>query len=173
MIITQPTLKDIPKMREILKPEVERGVILERPLDTMANMIRSYHLAWEEEDLLSSQYMLILENKSIQDLKNLVLLGFCALHIHSLDLAEIRSLIVSPFAQRKGVATQLILDCIKEAGFLGISEVLVLTYKRILFEKLGFSEISKENIPNQKIWADCILCKYFPLCDEIALIKKI
>ena len=35
MIITQPTLKDIPKMREILKPEVERGVILERPLDTM------------------------------------------------------------------------------------------------------------------------------------------
>ena len=101
MIITQPTLKDIPKMREILKPEVERGVILERPLDKMANMIRSYHLAWEEEDLLSSQHKLTLENKSIQDLKSPVLLGFCALHIHSLDLAEIRSLIVSPFAQRK------------------------------------------------------------------------
>ncbi len=30
MIITQPVLNDIPAMREIVRPEVERGVILER-----------------------------------------------------------------------------------------------------------------------------------------------
>lgn len=173
MIITQPTLKNIPQMREILKPEIERGVILERPLDVMANMIRSYHIAWEEAETLNSQQKLALENKKLEDLKNPTMLGFCALHIHSLELAEIRSLIVAPFAQRKGVASALIVDCLKEGKALGISEVLVLTYKRVLFEKLGFNEISKEKIPNQKIWADCILCKHFPLCDEIALIKKI
>ncbi len=173
MIITQPTLQNIPQMCEILKPEVERGVILERPLDIMANLIRSYHIAWEEEEALNSQQKLTLENKSLEDLKNPIMLGFCALHIHALDLAEIRSLIVVPFAQRRGVASALIKDCLREGKILGISEVLVLTYKRVLFEKLGFSEISKEKIPNQKIWADCILCKHFPLCDEIALIKKI
>ena len=67
----------------------------------------------------------------------------------------------------------LIQDCQKEGRMLNVKEILVLTYKRALFEKLGFVEISKDKIPNQKIWADCILCKHFPLCEEIALIKTI
>lgn len=173
MIITQPTLKDIPFMRELLAPEVERGIILERPIEVMANMIRSYHIAWEEEENLQTQSKLYLSPSTLEELKNPKMLGFCALHIHSQTLAEIRSLIVAPFAQRKGIATALILDCIKEGVKLNISEILVLTYKKVLFEKLGFIEIPKEKIPNQKIWADCILCKHFPLCDEVALIKHI
>ncbi len=173
MIITQPTLKDIPFMRELLAPEVERGIILERPIEVMANMIRSYHIAWEEEEILQTQQKLHLSPNNLEELKRPKMLGFCALHIHSQTLAEIRSLVVAPFMQRKGIATALILDCIKEGVKLNISEILVLTYKKVLFEKLGFIEIPKEKIPNQKIWADCILCKHFPLCDEVALIKHI
>ncbi|WP_299549978.1 GNAT family N-acetyltransferase [uncultured Helicobacter sp.] len=174
MIITQPVLNDIPTMREIVRPEVERGVILERSAEVMANMIRSYRVAWEEQEILDSNpSKLFLENKSLSALKNPVMLGFCALHLHSITLAEIRSLIVIPKAQRLGVATAMILDCQKEGKELGIKEILVLTYKRALFEKLDFIEISKDKIPNQKIWADCILCKHFPLCEEIALIKQI
>ncbi|PZT48939.1 GNAT family N-acetyltransferase [Helicobacter valdiviensis] len=172
MIIIQPTLDLIPKMQELLKPEIEKGVILERSSEVMANMIRSYHVAFEEEEKLKEN-SLFLEQKSLEDFKNPIMLGFCALHIHSSTLAEIRSLIVNPLYQRKGVARNLIQDCISEANILKIKEVLVLTYKRELFSKLGFVEISKEKIPNQKIWADCILCKHFPVCDEIALIKKI
>lgn len=174
MIIAQPLLSDIPAMREIVRPEVERGVILERSVDVMANMIRSYRVAWEEQEILdSSPSELILENKSLSALKNPTMLGFCALHLHSITLAEIRSLIVAPFAQRLGVASAMILDCQREAKTLGVREILVLTYKRTLFEKLDFIEISKDKIPNQKIWADCILCKHFPRCEEIALIKEI
>ena len=174
MIITQPLLKDIPRMREIVHPEVEKGVILERSVDVMANMIRSYRVAWEEQEILNSKpSQLALENKPLGALKNPVMLGFCALHLHSIALAEIRSLIVVPFARHLGVATALIADCQKEGERLGVTEILVLTYKRVLFEKLDFIEISKDKIPNQKIWADCILCKHFPLCEEIALIKKI
>ncbi|MCI5633108.1 GNAT family N-acetyltransferase [Helicobacter sp.] len=172
MIITQPTLNNIPAMREILNPEVERGVILERSVEVMANMIRSYHIAWEEASKLTGA-KLSLEDKPLSALENPIMLGFCALHIHSIDLAEIRSLIVTPRAQRLGVATMLIQDCQKEGRMLNVKEILVLTYKRTLFEKLGFVEISKDKIPNQKIWADCILCKHFPLCEEIALIKTI
>ncbi|WP_026944201.1 GNAT family N-acetyltransferase [Helicobacter rodentium] len=178
MIIAPPLLADIPKMREIVRLEVERGVILERSTEAMANMIRSYRVVWEEESALKNlenapKAKLKLESKKLSELKNPIMLGFCALHIHSLELAEIRSLVVAPFAQRLGAGSALILDCEREGKTLGIKEILVLTYKRVLFEKLGFQEISKENIPNQKIWADCILCKHFPLCEEIALIKKI
>ncbi|MCI5968508.1 GNAT family N-acetyltransferase [Helicobacter sp.] len=180
MIIAQPKLNDIPIMREIVRPEVEKGVILERSVDVMANMIRSYRVAWEEQEVLEKKEFLdsnfgklILENKPLSALNNPVMLGFCALHLHSTTLAEIRSLIVAPFAQRLGIATALIKDCQKEAKLLGVKEILVLTYKRTLFEKLNFIEISKDKIPNQKIWADCILCKHFPLCEEIALIKEI
>ena len=172
MIITKAKLKNIQAMREILQPEVDRGVILERSCDVMANMIRSYRILWEEKEKISAQKY-TLEDKKIEDLQNPVMLGFCALHIHSITLCEVRSLIVAPSFQRKGCASALIVDCLKEAKELDLSEILVLTYKRELFEKLGFKEISKDKIPNQKIWADCIMCKHFPLCDEIALIKKI
>jgi amino-acid N-acetyltransferase len=50
---------------------------------------------------------------------------------------------------------------------------LTLTYQKEFFEKLGFVEIPKESIPDKKIWADCIKCKFFPNCNEIALIKHL
>ncbi|HIQ27595.1 MAG TPA: GNAT family N-acetyltransferase, partial [Sulfurovum sp.] len=57
---------------------------------------------------------------------------------------------------------------------LGVEEdVLVLTYLPAFFEKLGFSEISKELIPEHKIWADCIKCIHFPICNEVALVFKV
>jgi amino-acid N-acetyltransferase len=39
----------------------------------------------------------------------------------------------------------------------------------LFFQKLGFKEIEKSELP-QKIWADCIKCPYFPDCEEEALI---
>lgn len=174
MIIIHPTLDLIPIMRKLVQKEVESGVILERSVEVMANMIRSYHIAFEEQEVLNlSNSKLKLESKPLEALKNPQILGFCALHIHSITLAEIRSLIVAPFTRKKGVATALIQHCEEEAKTLGIKEILVLTYQKVLFEKLGFKEIGKDKIPNQKIWADCIVCKHFPQCDEIALIKNI
>jgi len=148
--IKKPTLKEVEAMRNLLRPEVERGVILERTADEIANAIRSYNVAWEEGEIV----------------------GFCALHIHSPSLAEIRSLIVKESHRGRGIATSIIEVSLKEALGLGVKEVLVLTYQRTLFEKLGFVEVSKEAIPDHKIWTDCIKCKYFPICEEIALIKR-
>jgi len=43
---------------------------------------------------------------------------------------------------------------------------------KVLQNALDNKEIDKKDLSNQKIWADCIKCKHFPVCDEIALIKK-
>ena len=63
---------------------------------------------------------------------------------------------------------------LNEARLLGVEEdVLVLTYLPGFFQQLGFNEINKEVIPEHKIWADCIKCIHFPICNEVALVYKL
>lgn len=149
--ITKATLSDIPKMQELVTPEVDSGVILVRSDDEIATNIRSYILVKDGSELI----------------------GFCALHIHAPSLAEIRSLIVKESHRSKGVGENLIERAMDEAGTLGVQKVLCLTYKKSFFEKLGFVEIPKESIPEHKIWADCIKCKHFPICNEVSLVKTL
>jgi len=143
----KPTVKDIDHMQLLVHQEVINGNILDRSAHEMAATIRSYIVAKLDDDIV----------------------GFVALHIHTQDLAEIRSLIVSEKYRKQNIAKELIKKAIKEGKELGLNKLLVLTYKRELFESFGFVEISKESIPETKIWADCIKCKHFPICNEISL----
>ncbi len=102
-----------------------------------------------------------------------LLVGFCALHIHTSSLAEIRSLIVDENFRGQRIGENLINKCIDEAKTLGLQKLLSLTYKQSFFENLGFIEINKESLPEHKIWADCIKCKHFPVCNEVSLIKNL
>jgi amino-acid N-acetyltransferase len=88
-------------------------------------------------------------------------------------LAEVRSLIVKDGYQGKQIGSKLVSKLEEEGRALGLKQMLTLTYKKEFFEKNGFVEIPKENIPEHKIWADCIKCKHFPICNEISLIKTI
>ncbi|MEK6658051.1 MAG: N-acetyltransferase [Campylobacterota bacterium] len=149
--LTKATLSDIENMQKLVAPEVEAGVILARNSDEIATNIRSYILAKEDGEIV----------------------GFCALHIHTPLLAEIRSLIVKESKRGMGIGQSLIAKAMQEAQTLGLKKVLTLTYKQSFFEKLGFVEIPKESIPEHKIWADCIKCKLFPICNEVSLIKTL
>lgn len=151
IVYTKAKLSDIVPMQELVKPEVEKGIILFRSSDEIATNIRSYILAKEEEQIV----------------------GFGALHFHADDLAEIRSLVVKDDFRGKGIGKGLVSTLLEEGTHLGVEKVLTLTYKKAFFESLGFSEIPKESLPSHKLWADCIKCKHFPICDEIALIKHI
>lgn len=99
-----------------------------------------------------------------------ILAGFASLKIFNADLAEVRSLIVAPQFRRRGIARAIVNELLDEAKFYGIKSVFTLTYQKEFFERLGFTEIPKDELPAQKIWADCIKCKKFPVCNEIALI---
>lgn len=144
-------LSDIPSMQKLVQPEVESGIILLRTSDEIATNIRSYTLAYKDNELL----------------------GFCALHIHTPFLAEIRSLIVKENYRGNKIGEGMINTCLDEARTLGLQKILSLTYKQSFFERLGFVEIPKESLPEHKIWADCIKCKHFPICNEVSLIKNL
>lgn len=145
------SLGDIKNMQILVRPYVENGVILARSDDEIATNIRSYTLAFFENQII----------------------GFGALHFHAPTLAEIRSLVVSEKFNGKGIGGKIVNLLLKEASFFGVKKVFTLTYRKTFFLKLGFEEIQKEELPEHKIWADCIKCKHFPICDEIALIKII
>ncbi|QCT94762.1 N-acetyltransferase [Caminibacter mediatlanticus TB-2] len=148
MKIIKPTLREIIDIKTVLKPYVDEGIILNRSDDEIATNIRSYQIVYDKKRPI----------------------GVGALHIYSPYLGEIRSLAVNKEYQLKGIGKELVRNLLKEAKELGLKEVLVLTYKKEFFEKLGFVEIQKEAVPDKKIWADCIKCKFFPSCNEIALI---
>jgi len=147
----KPLVSDITAMQDLVKEEVDTGTILLRTEDEMATTIRSYTAVKIDG----------------------VLAGFSALHIHSPKLAEIRSLIVSKDFRGRRLGKTLVEHCLDEGRTLGLEEVLSLTYQKQFFEDLGFKEISKESLPEHKIWADCIRCKHFPICDEISLLYKL
>lgn len=144
-------LSNIAQMQKLILPEVESGIILARNDDEVATNIRSYILAFIDNEIV----------------------GFCALHLHTSSLGEIRSLIVKDSLRGKKIGENLVQKSIDEAIDLGLKRVLSLTYKASFFEKLGFTEIPKESLPEQKIWADCIKCKHFPICNEVSLIKNL
>ena len=150
--LVKAKLSDIPAMQALVVSEVKDGIILNRTEDEVATNIRSYVLAKDGDKLV----------------------GYTALHIHSRRLAEIRSLIVDEAYRGQNVGQSMVQFTLDEAKNIGVEEdVLVLTYLPQFFLKLNFKEINKEVIPEHKIWADCIKCIHFPICNEVALVYKL
>jgi len=150
--LVKAKLSDIPAMQNLVAKEVKDGIILQRGEDEVATNIRSYILAKDGDKIV----------------------GYGALHIHSMRLAEIRSLIVDINYRGQNIGKEIVKFAISEAKELGVTEeVLVLTYLADFFKKIGFVEIPKESIPEHKIWADCIKCIHFPICNEISLVYRL
>jgi amino-acid N-acetyltransferase len=148
---TKAKLSDIKEMQSLVEDEVKKGTILFRSSDEMSTNIRSYVLAKKGDAIV----------------------GFGALHFHAHDLGEVRSLIVSDKCRGEGIGKGMVKTMLKEGEELHVEKIFTLTYQKSFFESIGFKEIPKESLPAHKIWADCVKCKHFPVCDEVALIKTI
>lgn len=151
IVYEKPLVKDVDFIFSILQKEVDKGLVLPKSKEDILKDIQSYFVAKDK-------------NKVV---------GFCALRIYTQELAEIRSLVVDEAYRKQGIARELVLRNLQEGECLGIKKFLVLTYRPSLFKLLGFEEIQKDKIPHQKIWADCVACKNFPVCQEIALLKTL
>ena len=96
------------------------------------------------------------------------LLGCGALKLHDDDVAEIRSLCVTPGIKRRGVGRALTERLLEEAEQLGLRTVFALTLAPEFFVKCGFSQTSRENFP-MKIRHDCLSCERYFGCNEKTL----
>jgi len=150
-VIKKPLLSDIQNIQTLLMPFIKDGIILKRDDNEIATNIRSYIIATQNNQII----------------------GVGALHIYSTKLAEIRSLAVDEKYQKQGIGKKIIKALENEAKELGLKQLLTLTYQKEFFEKLGFVEIPKVDVPEHKVWSDCIKCPHFPNCNEISLIKTI
>ncbi|MCM8799671.1 MAG: N-acetyltransferase [Candidatus Omnitrophica bacterium] len=149
-MLRKASIKDVLRIQQIINRFAHQDLMLARSLNEIYENLRDF---W------------------VYDL-NRKIIGCVALHISWKDTAEIKSLAVEKKFQRKGIGTQLVRACIKEAKDLGCKYIFVLTYIPKFFKRFGFKEISHKRLP-QKIWVECIRCPKFPNCKEIAMLKKL
>jgi amino-acid N-acetyltransferase len=145
--IEQARISDVTQMHELINYFADGGEMLARPLSEIYENIRDYFVVRQGEQVIAC----------------------AALHVMWSDLAEIKSLAVAEGSQKQGIGDQLVLACLKEAKKLGIPTIFCLTYKPAFFERYGFSQLDKMELPH-KVWGECYRCPKFPNCDEVALI---
>ena len=141
----------VPAIRILISSYSDQGDMLPKPLMEIYEYLRDFFVYVDGGDNV---------------------LGCCALHLFWEDLAEIQSLAVGESDKRKGIGAALVAACIDEARSLGISKVFTLTNKPAYFEKQGFEQIDRSQLPH-KIWAACVKCVKFPDCDEVALVRTL
>ena len=140
-------ISDATQMHQLINYFADKGEMLARPLSEIYENIRDYLVIREDERVVAC----------------------AALHVNWSDLAEIKSVAVAEDSQRQGIGNQLIEACLREAKELGIPTVFCLTYKPAFFEKCGFFQVDKVELP-RKVWGECYRCPKYPDCDEVALI---
>ncbi len=96
------------------------------------------------------------------------LLAAGALHVEWRDLAEIKSLVVDPGSQGKGLGRIVVEACLVDAVELQLKTVFALTTTPAFFERLGF-RISGVSAFPRKVWNECFKCPKYDACDEIAV----
>ena len=147
-MIRKANLSDAAGIYELINFWAKNGNVLPRPLNYIFEHLRDFWVY----------------------IKDSRIIGCCALNVVGWqNLAEIKSLAVTEAYHRKGIGTQLVRVCLKEAADMGVEEVFALTYAATFFKKFGFKIIDRKKLPH-KIWNDCINCPDFPDCGETAMI---
>lgn len=95
-----------------------------------------------------------------------------SLEYFSTELAEIRSLMVSPILKRSGYGRLIVEKIIATAQKNKTKKLMALTYVPDFFIKLGFNVVNKNIFP-EKVWGICVNCYKFNNCDEIAVLLKL
>jgi amino-acid N-acetyltransferase len=138
-----PSIKHIKDIYEIINFYADKGLLLHRSLQDITNNLNQFYIAIIDK----------------------IVVGCISKKFYSDDLVEIRSLAIKNKYKKLGIGKMLVEKVIKEEKE---KRVFALTYTPVFFQKVGFTTIQKEILP-EKIWADCITCPYRFDCKEIAV----
>jgi amino-acid N-acetyltransferase len=143
-------MRDIPNILALIDSYAAKGIMLPRTEFEMSENIRDFSVAYDGE----------------------VLAGCGALHFYTPTSAEVRSLAVLPEMKQHGVGRALVEALEQEARDNDLESIFAFTYVPGFFQKLGFSEVERGELP-LKAWKDCLRCPKFQNCDEIAVLKRL
>jgi amino-acid N-acetyltransferase len=141
---------DVPAIYELIRTFADRKLMIRRSMGELYESIREFIVAVDDEDRI---------------------IGCVALHVFWDDLGELKCLAVAEEAQGRGIGRQLIDSCWEAARELELDTIFALTYAIEFFERGGFHQIDKAELPH-KIWNECVRCPLFPNCQEVAMIRS-
>jgi len=145
--IEKAKISDVIQIHQLINHFANKGMLLPRSLSELYENVKDYFVVRKGGQVI----------------------GCAAMQVSWVDLAEIKSMAVAENSQLQKIGTQLVQACLQEVKKFGIPKVFCLTYKPGFFEKQGFSQIDRSELPH-KIWGECYRCPKFPNCDEVALI---
>lgn len=125
--------------------------MLHRSMESLYEALREFHVAAEDDGGI---------------------VGCVAVDLFWADLAEVKSLAVSPERRGQGVGRMLLEAAIADARRIGATRLFALTYEEAFFRRMGFQRIDRETLP-EKVWRECITCPKADACDEIAVILRL
>jgi amino-acid N-acetyltransferase len=148
LTIRKATMRDIHDLLELINGYATQGVMLPRTEFEMSENIRDFVLAFADDQLA----------------------GCGALHFYSPTSGEVRSLAVDPDAKSRGIGRAIVEALEQDARECGLHSIFAFTYVSRFFQKLGFVEVERGELP-LKAWKDCLRCPKFQSCDETAMVK--
>lgn len=113
--------KDVRAIAALTKPHAEKRVLIEKKLINYFEDVQEFLVAESAEG-------------------NIV--GCGALHVMWDDIAEVRTLAVSPEYQSAGIGSRLLQALIERARYMELERVFCLTFEVAFFSRHGFVEIS-------------------------------
>lgn len=143
-------LRDIHPLLVLINSYAAKGVMLPRTELEMSENIRDFSVVFEANGLI----------------------GCGALHFYTPTSAEVRSLAVDPALKSRGIGRIIIENLESEARAEGLHAIFAFTYVPEFFQKLGFLEVERGELP-LKAWKDCLRCPKFQCCDEIPVLKAL
>ena len=150
LTVREAVESDVKKIHELLTIYSEKAIVLAR----------------SEEDI-----RFYLGNFLVAEVGGVVR-GCAAARDFGNDLLEVRSLVVEPGFQGKGIGRAMI-----EAIIAGLKirrnhwRLFTLTYQVEFFKALGFAIVDRTLFP-EKIWSDCSKCPKQACCDETAMLVE-
>lgn len=147
LVIRNAEERDVPEIFRLLEIYAKQGIVLRRSEDDIRFYLGNFLVA-ERGGLIR---------------------GCAAVRDFGGNLYEVRSVVVAPEDQGKGVGRAMIEAIV--AGMRlrsGRWRLFTLTGQPEFFMRLGFHIVDRRQFP-EKIWSDCANCPKNECCDEVAL----
>lgn len=150
LILREGVKSDVESIFKLIELYAPSGVVLRRSRENIESYLGNFAVAEFDGEIV----------------------GCCAVRDFGNDLLEIRSLVVKPELQGKGIGKALLNGIISGVKLRRSKwRLFTLTLQVNFFRSLGFKVVPRENFP-EKIWSDCTQCAKNTCCDETALILE-